>query len=153
MSFVVGQVYRRNRRGLALSLIGRAKPVTIPATKPGILGIPDLYSFGGSVKTLASERAHGPPENDLLQRSHSMTAKSSRPRTQGEHTALLGVGEVAALLGCSTRHVRRLSDSSRMPPPLKLGSLVRWERSVLEEWIGEGCPRCAEGRGGWFGTN
>jgi excisionase family DNA binding protein len=52
---------------------------------------------------------------------------------------LLDVEGVAEILGCSPRHVRRLSDAGKMPPPVKLGALVRWPRSTLESWIAAGC--------------
>ena len=55
---------------------------------------------------------------------------------------LLDVKEVAKLLGCSPRHVYRLSDSARMPPPLKIGALARWRRSDVEQWVADGCPNC-----------
>ncbi|NUQ09042.1 MAG: helix-turn-helix domain-containing protein [Phycisphaerae bacterium] len=58
---------------------------------------------------------------------------------------LLDVRAVAALLGdCSERHIRRLSDAGRMPPPVRLGTLVRWKRSSLLEWIAAGCPQVRE---------
>lgn len=47
---------------------------------------------------------------------------------------------VSRRLACSQRHVDRLRDGRLMPPPMKLGSLIRWERSVIEAWIAEGCP-------------
>jgi excisionase family DNA binding protein len=53
---------------------------------------------------------------------------------------LLTVKELARLLGCSARHVYRMSDGGQMPPPVKLGALVRWNRKVLESWIADGCP-------------
>jgi predicted DNA-binding transcriptional regulator AlpA len=53
---------------------------------------------------------------------------------------LLDVTDVASLLGCSPRHVQRLSQSGRMPPPFKLGQLVRWDHKRLMVWIEEGCP-------------
>ncbi len=53
---------------------------------------------------------------------------------------LLDVSSVAELCGCSTRHVYRLSDSCRMPRPIKLGRLVRWRRADLDAWIATGCP-------------
>ena len=37
---------------------------------------------------------------------------------------LLDVQAVAELLGCSTRHVYRLSDAGRLPAPVRLGTLV-----------------------------
>jgi len=53
---------------------------------------------------------------------------------------LLDVKAVAALLSCSIRHVYRLADAGRMPPPLHLGALVRWSRRAVEDWIAAGCP-------------
>ena len=57
-----------------------------------------------------------------------------------ERAALLTVRQVAAMLGCSSRHVYRLSDRAAMPRPTKLGNvLVRWNRSDIEQWIADGC--------------
>ena len=50
------------------------------------------------------------------------------------------VQAVAEMLGCSTRHVYRLSDAGRMPAPVHLGRLVRWSTSAIQEWIDQGCP-------------
>ena len=58
-----------------------------------------------------------------------------------ENPPLLDVHSVAKLLACSPRHARRLADTGRMPRPVKLGALVRWNRQVIEDWIKEGCPR------------
>ena len=55
---------------------------------------------------------------------------------------LLDVKKVAKLLGCSTRHIFRLHDGGKMPKAVKLGSLVRWSKKVIEDWIVEGCPSC-----------
>jgi excisionase family DNA binding protein len=61
---------------------------------------------------------------------------------------LLDVRAVAQMLDCSARHVYRLADAGRMPPPLKLGALVRWRRQTVEEWISGGCkPVRPTGRG------
>jgi excisionase family DNA binding protein len=61
---------------------------------------------------------------------------------------LLDVRAVAALLGCSARHVYRLSDGGQMPRPRRLGALVRWSRQEIETWIADGCkPIGAAGRG------
>ena len=56
---------------------------------------------------------------------------------------LLDVGQVAKLLGCSTRHVYRLADGGRMPRPVKLGALNRWSLAGIEEWISDGCKPVA----------
>jgi excisionase family DNA binding protein len=70
------------------------------------------------------------------------------PPADAPAAALLDVQAVAALLDCSPRHVYRLSDSGRMPTPLKLGALVRWRRQDLDTWLAGGCkPIRATGRG------
>jgi excisionase family DNA binding protein len=56
-----------------------------------------------------------------------------------EMPELLEVRQVAATLQCSTRHVYRLSSAGQMPAPCKLGTLVRWRRRAVEEWIENGC--------------
>jgi len=56
-----------------------------------------------------------------------------------EPAALLDVRAVAALLDCSARHVYRLADAGHMPPPVKLGALVRWRREAINAWIADGC--------------
>ncbi|MGO9109104.1 MAG: helix-turn-helix transcriptional regulator [Thermoguttaceae bacterium] len=53
--------------------------------------------------------------------------------------ALLDVQSVAALLGCSPRHIYRLADAGKMPKPVKLGSLSRWSNAAIAEWIANGC--------------
>ena len=60
--------------------------------------------------------------------------------------ALLTVDDIARLLRCSSRTVYRLTDSGRIPRPVKLGALVRWPKTTIETWIGEGCPRPKGGR-------
>ena len=55
-------------------------------------------------------------------------------------SVLLTVNQVASLLNCSSRHVYRLCDTKRMPAPVRLGMLVRWNRNVIEKWINAGCP-------------
>jgi len=63
-------------------------------------------------------------------------------------SALLDVEQVAALLRCSTRTVYRLADAGKMPRPVKLGSLVRWRRGEILDWIAEGCPAVRAVKGG-----
>jgi len=56
---------------------------------------------------------------------------------------MLSVRDVAKTLQCSDRHVTNLRKEGRMPPCIKLGTLVRWPRQVIEKWIAEGCPEVA----------
>ncbi len=55
---------------------------------------------------------------------------------------LVDVKGVARICDCSTPHVRRLADAGRMPPPLRLGGLLRWRKTDIESWIAAGCPSC-----------
>jgi len=58
-----------------------------------------------------------------------------------ESATMLTVHDVARMLSCSARTVYRLTDSGRVPRPVKLGSLVRWPRETIEQWIAQGCLR------------
>jgi len=68
--------------------------------------------------------------------THTLTPPAAEPAT------LLDVQQVGELLNCSPRHVYRLSDADRMPKPLRLGSLVRWNRDAINDWIVAACPNC-----------
>ncbi len=57
---------------------------------------------------------------------------------------LLDAESVAALFGCSVRHIHRLVARGGMPQPVRLGALIRWNRQALESWIDEGCPQIHE---------
>ncbi len=60
---------------------------------------------------------------------------------------LLDVKAVAALLNCSTRHIIRLADGGKMPAPVRLGVLVRWNRAALLDWVSKGCQPVRRVRG------
>jgi len=74
------------------------------------------------------------------------TPKATGPHVAGNSAAvphgMIDVSQFAELLGVSTRHVRRLVDAGRCPPPVRLGSCVRWPRPAVERWIADGCPNC-----------
>ena len=53
---------------------------------------------------------------------------------------MLTVDGVAKMLACSPRSIYRLADAGRIPPPVRIGGLVRWPRTMLEQWIADGCP-------------
>ncbi len=56
---------------------------------------------------------------------------------------LLDKKALAELLGCSSRHIDRLTHSGRLPAPVKLGALVRWSRKTITDWVEAGCPPIA----------
>jgi predicted DNA-binding transcriptional regulator AlpA len=57
-----------------------------------------------------------------------------------DKAALLDVEQVGGILYCSARHVIRMAERGLMPPPVRLGSLVRWQRDAIDSWIAKGCP-------------
>ena len=63
------------------------------------------------------------------------------PASGGRRPApMLKVEEVADILRCSPRTVYRLADAGRMPPPCRLGAMVRWSAAAIDAWIAAGCP-------------
>lgn len=54
---------------------------------------------------------------------------------------LLDVNEMAELLGCSTRSIRRMLKSGQIPAPVRLRGMVRWNREQVLRWIEAGCPK------------
>lgn len=75
-----------------------------------------------------------------------MDATNSQTDVSHTESVLLTAEQVAAMLACSVRHVRRLADRSAMPKAVKLGSLVRWRREDIEQWIAAGCPAGKAGK-------
>jgi excisionase family DNA binding protein len=74
-----------------------------------------------------------------------MTAVTMPERATGRK--LGDVRAVAEKLDCSPRHVYRMADAGRMPAPLRLASLVRWDLEEIDRWIADGCPSCRKGAG------
>jgi excisionase family DNA binding protein len=54
--------------------------------------------------------------------------------------ALIDIKSVAALLGCSARHVEDLVREGRAPQPVRLGRLRKWIPEQIHAWIQAGCP-------------
>ena len=85
---------------------------------------------------------------------------NTRPHAIGEHITgpertpgktfeikiLLDVKNLAAMLNCSTRHCLRMADSGKMPRPLRLGSLRKWHRDTIDQWLADGCPSVRGGQ-------
>jgi excisionase family DNA binding protein len=71
-----------------------------------------------------------------------MTMTPTVVQRVGAGRRLGDVQAVAQKLDCSPRHVYRMADAGRMPGPLHLGALVRWDLDTVDEWIAAGCPAC-----------
>ena len=62
---------------------------------------------------------------------------------------MLDADAFAAMLGVSTRHLRRLVDAGKAPQPVRLGGCVRWNRDLVSGWLADGCPsNCRKRQGG-----
>ena len=68
---------------------------------------------------------------------------NAQPKEMAINSLMLGIRDVAGLMQCSERHITNLRKAGRMPPPVKLGAIVRWSRAVIEDWIRTGCPSMA----------
>ena len=60
----------------------------------------------------------------------------------GQSTGTYDVDAIAELLGCSSRHVRRLADMGALMRPIHIGRLVRWRKADVDAWLAAGCPSC-----------
>lgn len=78
----------------------------------------------------------------LLDNRSAMTGQEAAPVVTA---ALYSIDDVAQILNCSARHVRRLVDTCRIPQPIKLGALLRWVKTDIDQWIATGCPHCKKG--------
>jgi prophage regulatory protein len=58
-----------------------------------------------------------------------------KPPSPFGSTPLVDAEQIAAFLGCSVKHVRRLADLGQFPKPVKVGRLRRWCRQAVELWV------------------
>ena len=56
-------------------------------------------------------------------------------------TLLYTTEDVASLLQCSTKNVRRLIDVDGIPGVTRIGKLLRFNAQAVDDWISRGCPR------------
>lgn len=64
-----------------------------------------------------------------------MSHQNDRPRQE-----LLTSTDAAELLGVSRSHFYRMHRAECVPPPVRLGGVVRWRLSELKDWIDAGMP-------------
>lgn len=76
-------------------------------------------------------------ETRLKASRNAIFAGQKLPEDQG---LLVDSREVAKLLKVSARTIWAMSNDGRMPPPIKIGSAVRWGYDALKKWVDEGCP-------------
>ena len=75
-------------------------------------------------------------------------ASAASPSTGTYDAGMADVEAAAAIIVCSTRHVRRMADAGLMPRPVHVGRLVRFRLRTgnpmtgVLDWIEAGCPSC-----------
>lgn len=63
-----------------------------------------------------------------------------RIEQSSKQVLLLSAAELAILLSCSVRHIRRLDEAGLLPKPVRLGKSVRWIATELHAWLAAGAP-------------
>ncbi len=53
-------------------------------------------------------------------------------------------GEIAEILGCTSRAIQNYVAERLMPQPIQLGRLRRFSVTEIEQWISDGCPPCSK---------
>lgn len=48
--------------------------------------------------------------------------------------------QLASLLQCSVNYVFVMKRGGKLPPPLRLPGILRWDKDVIAKWIDAGCP-------------
>jgi len=61
-------------------------------------------------------------------------------RASERDTAAISQQELADLLNCHPRTVRRMELAGEIPPPIGRGRLKRWRRRDIEQWRDEQAP-------------
>ena len=77
--------------------------------------------------------------------THPTAGGAGGPEPSG--VELLDVKQVADLLHCSARTVQRHVGDGLIPPPVRIGRLVRWRAAEIDNWLDAGCPPMADLRG------
>ncbi len=62
------------------------------------------------------------------------------PANREGESAMMDVREAARLCSFSESMIYKLNRAGKMPPPIRIGTLLRWRRRELLEWIEAGCP-------------
>jgi len=83
------------------------------------------------------ELINGALDERLGVRTGVARARGSGPDTNREGAGLLTTAEVAGLLHCHERTLRRWCKAGVVPAPVRVGSVVRWRRAEIEKWMSE----------------
>ena len=63
------------------------------------------------------------------------TTTTPAEKRQALENGTYDVPDLAAMLKCSERHVRRMIDARQIPGIIRLGRLVRFHKRLVDEWL------------------
>lgn len=58
---------------------------------------------------------------------------------RGHQPLTISAKEMAEILSVSTRQIWRLNSEKKIPKPIRIGRLVRWNRREILNWFNLGC--------------
>ena len=94
-----------------------------------------------------SESPNHNPESTNAKPGGSSAQRDPAPDKRGdagEVQLTLTAKELAARLGISRAHVWKLLSLGQLPPPVRLGRAVRWDKRVIDAWLTAGAPPMAQ---------
>jgi excisionase family DNA binding protein len=63
------------------------------------------------------------------------TITDSIEKRQALENGTYDVPDIAGLLKCSERHVRRMIDAGEIPGMIRIGRLVRFHKGIVDGWL------------------
>lgn len=72
---------------------------------------------------------------------------SGGSKQSDDQTLLIDSRHVAKMLKLSGRTIWKMQNNGDMPPPIRIGTSVRWRIEDLKKWVSDGCPARA---GQWY---
>jgi predicted DNA-binding transcriptional regulator AlpA len=81
------------------------------------------------------------------------TSEPNDALTSSPQPFLVGIKEVARLLGRSVMSIRRDEDEGRIPGSIMIGGSKRWRLKELRLWVKAGCPDRMTWESRWAARN
>lgn len=69
-----------------------------------------------------------------------MTISPEAPPAANNQALAVDAHQLAAMLGISIAHVRRLDSAGQIPRAVRLGACVRWSVDEIRAWLLAGAP-------------
>jgi len=101
-----------------------------------------------NVEEIQAEAVKKIPTEQTIQKIQTMeTEISPEPESETDEPEckpipfrLLTIQEMAAIVNCSVGTVYTMKAYGRVPPPIRLGRLLRWDPREVQKWLDNRCP-------------